>query len=70
MKYGIRVPFDGSELWVMQDTGEPWPNNQRVMLFDTVEAAEAAAQSWSNYTVAQYHDAENFDWENLAYQQM
>jgi hypothetical protein len=66
VKYGIRVPFEETELWVMEDSGKPWPDNQRVQLFDTREAAETAAQIWKNYTVKEYFDNENFDWEYLA----
>jgi hypothetical protein len=66
VKYGIRVPVDGNELWVMEDNGMPFPNNQRVQLFDTREAAESAAQVWKIYTIKEYFDSENFDWEYLA----
>jgi hypothetical protein len=66
VKYGIRVPFDGDELWVMEDSGKPSPDNQRVQLFDTRDAAEAAAKIWNTYTVKEYFDSENFDWEHLA----
>ncbi len=66
VKYGILVPFDGDELWVLEDSGKPWPDNQRVQLFDTREAAEAAAQIWNTYTVKEYFDSETFDWDHLA----
>ena len=66
VKYGIRVPFDGTEVWVMEDSGWPFPNNQRVQLFDNRDDAEAAAQIWKEYRVEEYYDIENFDWENLA----
>jgi hypothetical protein len=49
-----------------EDSGKPFPNNQRVQLFDNLEDAEAAAQIWKNYRVEEYYDIENFDWENLA----
>jgi hypothetical protein len=66
IKYGIKVPFEETKLWVMEDSGKPWPDKQRIQLFDTREAAEAAAQIWKNYTVEEYFDNENFDWEHLA----
>ena len=66
VKYGILVPFLGDELWVMEDNGMPVPNNQRVQLFDTREAAEEAAKIWETYTVKEYFDSEDFDWEHLA----
>lgn len=66
IKYGIKVPFDNTEIWVMEDTGLPFPNNQRIQLFDTCEAAESAAQIWKTYTVKEYFDNDSFDWDNLA----
>jgi hypothetical protein len=66
IKYGIKIPFDGSELWVMEDTGLPFPDNQRVQLFDTQEDAESAARIWKTYTIKEYFDNDNFDWDNLA----
>jgi hypothetical protein len=65
-KYGIRVPFEDKKLWVMEDTDLPFPDNQRVQLFDTKDEAEKHAQIWKTYTVEEYYDVENFDWENLA----
>ena len=66
VKYGIRVPFEEGEIWVMEDSGLPFPNNQRIQLFDSQEDAEAAARIWKNYRVEEYYNIENFDWENLA----
>ncbi len=66
VKYGILVPFDGNELWVMEDSGQPAPDNQRIQLFDTREDAEAAAKIWKTYTIKEYFDSENFDWDDLA----
>ena len=66
VKYGIRVPFDNGHLWVTEDSGRPAPNHLRVQLFDSREAAEAAAKIWKNYSVEEYFDIENFDWDNLA----
>lgn len=59
VKYGIKVPFDDATLWVMTD-------KESVLLFDTREDAEAAAQIWKTYTIEEYFDNENFDWDNLA----
>jgi hypothetical protein len=66
VKYGVRVPFEDQMLWIMEDSGLPFPHNQRVQLFDTRKAAEEAAQIWKTYTVEEYFDNESFDWDNLA----
>jgi len=65
-KYGIRVLLDDKYIWVMEDSGLPFPDNQRVKLFDSQEAANAAAIAWKNYRVEEYHDISKFDWDSLA----
>lgn len=66
VKYGIKIPFEDTELWVMEDTGLPLPDNQRVRLFDTRADAEAAAQIWKTYTIEKYQNNQDFDQNNLA----
>lgn len=66
VKYGIKVPFDDMKVWVMEDSGFPYPNNQRVQLFDTKAEAEDAAKIWKTYSIEEYYTNEDFDWENLA----
>lgn len=63
IKYGIKVPFEGSKLWTMEDSGNPWPDNLRPQLFDTREAAESAAQIWKTYSIEEYHNNNNVDYE-------
>jgi hypothetical protein len=45
MKYAVKVPFDGSMLYVMECDGET------VMLCDTKEEAEQRAPIWGEYAV-------------------
>ena len=66
VKYGIQVPFDGTELWVMEDSGKAFPDNLKVMLFDSYEAAKTVARAYETYSIKEYYDIEDFDWENLA----
>jgi hypothetical protein len=69
VKYGIKVPIDSFDVWVLEDSGKPFPNDKQVQLFESREAAEQAAQIWTTYTVKEYFDNDNFDWDNLANQQ-
>jgi hypothetical protein len=69
VKYGVRIPFENDEIWVMEDSGLPFPNNQRIQLFDSREAAEEAGKIWKKYTVKEYFDSETFDWDQLANKQ-
>jgi len=46
-KFGIRVPFEGSYLWVLSD-------KQEVLLYETKEEAEEAAKIWKEYTVQRF----------------
>lgn len=69
VKYGIRVPFNGVELWVQEDSGNPFPDNLKVMLFDNRDDAEEIAKMYDNYSIEEYYDIEKFDWEQLAYRQ-
>jgi hypothetical protein len=66
VKYGIKIPFDDTKVWVMEDSGLPFPNNQRVQLFDTKAEAEDAAKIWKNYSIEEHYTNEDFDWDNLA----
>lgn len=69
VKYGIQVPLAGAKLWVQEDSGKPFPDNTKVMLFDTRDAAEQVARAYKTYTIEEYHHIQDFDWENLAQKQ-
>lgn len=69
IKYGIKVPFDSTEVWVTEENGLLSPNTRIVKLFETREAAESAARIWKKYSVEEYFDHQSFDWENLAQKQ-
>lgn len=69
IKYGIKVPFDNEYIWVMERTEDPFPNNQRVQLFDTRSEAETAATIWKTYSIEEYFVSDDFDWDNLANKQ-
>lgn len=47
-KFGIKVPFEESFLWVVSDS------NGEILLFDTKEEAEEAAKIWKKYTVERF----------------
>lgn len=46
-RYGIKVPFDGDELWVLGTDGRP-------LLFDSEQQAAAAAVNWMSYRIVVY----------------
>lgn len=60
-KFGIKVPFDESFLWVVSDA------EGDVLLFDTKEEAEEAAKIWKNSTVERFYRKPAHDLEMELY---
>ena len=55
-KYGIKVPFDGSYLWVTQQT----PSNEtEPVLFDSEKSAQAAAKIWGPLAQIKQYPVDN-----------